>query len=159
MKGTKFRTWAFGKMQCPKKNWDGEFFIRMNGVLYMCFDVKEDTHILMDGRKRIGGIEEYPLNKKSIVLMQFTGLLDKNGEEIYEGDIVKWTSEDYIKAINYKKTSPVFWCESLTGWVAYWGEAKWGENLNEYSQYHFAQICPNGVEIIGNIYENPELLK
>lgn len=72
----------------------------------------------------------------NIVLMQFTGLLDKNGVEIYEGDIVRdilgWEIE-------------VKWFDRHTGFIPFAGGC--GEQLSE--------MC----EVIGNIYENPGLLK
>jgi uncharacterized phage protein (TIGR01671 family) len=79
---------------------------------------------------------------------QFTGLLDKNGKEIYEGDIVK---TDYDKGT-------VIWGGAevdIKGngheedWVVL--HAGWSFNNKPLDCYH--------VEVIGNIYENPELIK
>jgi len=75
-------------------------------------------------------------------IMQYTGLKDKNGKEIYEGDICK--NGDYIKdahSYNYR-TEEVKYIEAegcLVGW-----------NYNADGM-----TC----EIIGNIYENPDLIK
>jgi hypothetical protein len=71
----------------------------------------------------------------SYVLMQYTGLKDKNGKEIYEGDILK----------------------TLTGICeVVWNEYKWGVNYHKaFADWSFEGEC----EIIGNVYENPELLK
>lgn len=72
-------------------------------------------------------------------LMQYTGLKDKNGKEIYEGDVVK-----YIDASNTVNHLIVKWNESNAcfdiGWV----------------RTDFASNCG---EVIGNIYENSELLE
>lgn len=68
-------------------------------------------------------------------LMQFTGLKDKNGREIYEGDILCFETE----LGRSKKT--VAWSE---------GEV--------YSGWNISRAYCDG-EIIGNIYENPELVK
>ena len=72
-----------------------------------------------------------------IELMQFTGLLDKNGKEIYEGDILR------------RKDGTV------AGWVEYDG----GCPLIFHSKTNSDYITKlNFFEIIGNIYESPELL-
>lgn len=74
-------------------------------------------------------------------IMQFTGLLDKNGKEIYEGDIA--TSEFGIGTIEYGKISKAPEFHFDTGHDDLW---LW--------------CCKNStLEVIGNIYENPELLE
>lgn len=77
----------------------------------------------------------------SIEIMQFTGLLDKDGHEIYEGDIVK----------NNDRVWEVYWDEA-----GYWAMAiivppnmRTGRN----------NVDAENSEIIGNIYQNPELIK
>ena len=80
--------------------------------------------------------------RQQIEIMQFTGLLDKNGKEIYEGDVVRvqglarkgiYTTNVIFKAPQFKLAV---------------NETKW----NDWASF-------TGVEVIGNIYENPELVK
>lgn len=73
-------------------------------------------------------------------VMQYTGLKDKNGKEIYEGDIV------YCERCDVK--SETSWREEDAMWSFH--------RPNVHDQYDVDTEC---IKIIGNIYENPELLK
>lgn len=80
------------------------------------------------------------------ILMQYTGLKDKNGKEIYEGDVIRQSSDLCI--IEYCVGG--FDCQMLV-------ELKNGGTLRG-SVYNFSFLSEKYCEIIGNIYENPELL-
>ena len=82
----------------------------------------------------------------SVVFMQFTGLLDKNGKEIYEGDIVQAKNH---QPSNYlvEFIEAGFCCRNPS-------LDKFPIDLN-----HFFPSKGCEIEIIGNIYENSELLK
>lgn len=88
--------------------------------------------------------------KSSIVLMQFTGLLDSEGKEIFEGDILGYG--------NYRVFS-VYWDSEAAAWsVIHILRTKEhgiipGRNLLLKSVFNYGNI-----KIIGNIYESPELL-
>lgn len=82
-------------------------------------------------------------NKYMGILMQYTGLTDKNGKEIYEGDWVY--CEDYPGEIR----------SGVVEWVDQWGF--WNITLMEDGLGDVVRDM--GVEVIGNIYKNPELLK
>lgn len=123
----KFRAWD-GKNKEMVLAWDdGAFFLTSEGVPYDIF-------------KRA---------KLPWKLMQFTGLTDKNGKEIYEGDIL-----DHL-GLSYR----VGWGDE-GAWIA-WGITQRDDPRNgepyTIADTMVANVSPVG-EIIGNIYENPELL-
>lgn len=77
-----------------------------------------------------------------LVLEFYTGLKDKNGKEIYEGDIVNIQGIKYYVDFEYGG----FWFNN--------DNRKWKANR---PFTHFQEI--NGTEVIGNIHDNPELLE
>lgn len=86
---------------------------------------------------------------KSGILMQYTGLKDKNGKEIYEGDIVKYFNDYYdLKGLNGCVKSQVEWDNG--GFCV--DDADIGAYCEDNSDI-------TGLEVIGNLYENPELIK
>lgn len=85
--------------------------------------------------------EEWRTRMKDVVLMQFTGLHDKNGKEIYEEDVVK-----YPFCTGELRQGTVEWASWGTGWEPFVICGKCGDVPQE-----------DEVEVIGNIYENPEL--
>jgi uncharacterized phage protein (TIGR01671 family) len=84
----------------------------------------------------------------SNVTMQYTGLKDKNGKEIYEGDILK-SNASYDR---------VFWNEDKWSFeVMKRHDIKGGWIVGHIS--NGLKIAAEYNEVIGNIYENPELIK
>ena len=118
----------------------------------------------------IDGVENHTLSGSSagvaenIVLMQSTGLLDKNGVEIFEGDIVEWTfvcvalstgktiSSKNIGCIEYYGSSYYF-CDFSSGAYRY--------NMERMSVGVDGSVNTNlrEINVVGNIHENPELLE
>jgi len=83
------------------------------------------------------------LRSDDIELMQYTGLKDKNGKEIYEGDIIKF------KDLNYD----VCWNEGMAGFRVR------SQKGIAYITGDLFKAVDEGCKVIGNIYENPDLLK
>lgn len=71
---------------------------------------------------------------------QFTGLHDCNGKEIYEGDIVKNEIAGFFGVIKFKDSAFIIDIDRIKGTL-------------------FACLQTGSLEIVGNIYDNPELLK
>lgn len=84
-----------------------------------------------------GGVKEHDTGAGEVLLMQFTGLLDKSGKEIYESDIVKNSADEVY-------------------------EVKWGHDDSDggyIAGFSFGYDYPKErLEVIGNVHEHPELL-
>lgn len=79
--------------------------------------------------------------------LQFTGLLDKNGKEIYEGDVVRYENAGYDPS------------EGETPWeigTVVFKNLAWMVDSDDYMLGDFSLT---DLEVVGNIYENLELLK
>ena len=84
---------------------------------------------------------------------QFTGLLDRNRKEIYEGDIVKYDDTPYNAYASPYSGEVVFYCGS-------WRVKTKGYGVEWVYPYLFRDDFANRkTELLGNIYDNPELLK
>ncbi len=89
-------------------------------------------------------------SKKSFTILQFTGLIDSAGKDIYEGDIIKTATG-----------------KNESGYEVKWGKRECGFTLihakresDDWGVYTSnIELNQPQFEIIGNIYENPELLK
>lgn len=89
---------------------------------------------------------------KSKTIGRYTGLTDKNGKKIFEGDICQgneYSNEDNLFVIKYGKYKTDDWKEKYVsntyqfGWYA--------EFINTKKQVHL--VSPNGIEVIGNIFD------
>lgn len=98
------------------------------------------------------------LEGEAVILMQFTGLLDRNGKEIYEGDIVRILYTDWIsKSINDTRTLEEYKIAMSNIKEVVFEAAEWKlKSLDTFYSIHYGQY--GFIEVIGNIYENPELI-
>lgn len=100
-------------------------------------------------RNRNQEIELRPRDEK-IILMQSTGLKDKNGKEIFEGDIIRYN----IDVVDIKRHPTLGFYTVLDGREGFFGD---GMSIDDFEEG--AKEFSKTAEIIGNIYENPELLE
>ena len=93
-------------------------------------------------------LHSIPFDK--VELMQSTGLCDKNGEEIFEGDILEVTDKhNWLEVVSYSQEKAMFVTEEINR------EFKVPESpLSDLLDSTFLKF-----KVIGNIYENPEMLE
>ena len=87
------------------------------------------------------------LGKDGWIIMQFTGLLDKKGKEVYEGDVIDWDGSKIMVEYGIQSVD-AFEGVGFNLWSFY----------GKYEDIGKAVRLQSEIEIIGNIYENPELL-
>ena len=110
--------------------------------------ITEGAHFAIVFEERNHSGEVYPI--EDLEVLQFTGLHDNNGKEIYEGDYIKLHGG--LRLEYYPDNGAVIY--NISSFVM---KAK---NDSDVFQ-HFSLNYSDGteIEVIGNIYENPELLK
>jgi uncharacterized phage protein (TIGR01671 family) len=113
----KFRYWD----GCEIIKWDNFFFSDMSAVT----DYSGDFSYIEQDK-----------------LMQFTGLIDINGKEIYEGDIINSFQNDYMP-------TEIYWDNELCCYSV----------QTYHATLQLIDAIDTQTEIIGNIFENPELIK
>ena len=94
----------------------------------------------------------YQLQWERFDTRQWTGLFDKLGKEIYEGDIIKLSDGEVIEI----KAPELFECDAF---VVYGYKFCSGFFIENYKKVGLDSFYSESPEVIGNIYENPKLLK
>lgn len=135
MREIKFRAWDEEKHKMFQV--DAVFIAGCYSHRFSEFEETEGTSI------GPGDHGEREIWESSNILMQYTGLTDKNGKEIYEGDVVKKLSAKGIRIGEIRFHHGAF--------VVIYPNIKSWKLASERGQ--------QAIEVIGNIYENPELLK
>lgn len=134
------------------------------GKMYSATELGEDQLTLMpDGRGFANISGDKPSlsridNGNKMIPLQYTGLHDKNGTEVYEGDILKYTRYGW-KQLGHPKhntdlvtTYEVFWDSEYRAFRVT------NKNMTGSLLFDDSRATKNEIEVIGNIYENPELL-
>lgn len=123
----KYRAW-----DSVEKKVVEHFFITDNGLICNMEKPTSDSKLLI------------PIEKSELILMQSTGLVDKNGKEVFVGDIIKCT-RGCLHEVYIEKEYGGTYCGGMP--AVYLKGLREGYAWTEHE------------EIIGNIYENPELLE
>lgn len=133
----KFRVWdkLSERFIYPDKGYQGHYILDLNGRF----------HDLGNG----SGGDEY-------VVQQFTGLVDKNGKDIYEGDIIVFTSTVYKGEI---KPILITGDVQFTDWLCAYALNIISNDRHDGEKVQLFGGQPQVYEVIGNIFENPELLQ
>lgn len=101
------------------------------------------------GRRTVGGVS-FQYSIEEIELMQSTGLFDKNGKEVFEGDILEVTDKhSWLEVVSYSQEKAMFVTEEINR------EFK----VPESPLYDLLDSTFLKFKVIGNIYEDPELLE
>jgi len=147
MRELKFRVWDFGK----KDNNDYKERMSMPFTLSDDWVNFENDVVLMP---MLRDIDRNNNNKKRFHIMQYTGFKDRNGIEIYDGDIITFHSDDDLEdygeeywEVKFQNSTPVAW---------------YSENEYRYLDRgidSFSCEIPKDwkINVVGNIYENKEL--
>lgn len=102
-----------------------------------------------------GAFFDSPPSVRDSIQMQYTGIKDKTDKEIYEGDIIKIV-KSYDYATKDKPETVTFYIEDDGGCsYSMIGIKPEGNNGSDFALHELSEDC----KVIGNIYENPELLE
>lgn len=117
---------------------------KCNKMFKDTFAITESGQVIIVEQESVFDTPDYVFTD-DLIIMQSTGLVDKNNKEIFDGDVLLTYDDELVK---------VYWDDILGSWyIAFPCEAV---ELNEVADIQSNRsICA----IVGNIYENPELLE
>lgn len=139
MRQTKFRAWDTKE---KKMVTDGVYHVGSLGSESLAVDFR--GNVFSVGEDICGNAYTGSIPEGRFILMQFTGLHDADGVDIYEGDVVRY-GDGRVRAITWNEDQASF---SQDG--------RYSRN-----RYRWSFTCDDAFlcEVIGNIYANPELLE
>ena len=129
----KFRVWSYRLKRFLSKE---EYYLDFDGNLY--FDDYGDGHEVNTLRK---------VSKENYTVKQFTGIFDKNGKEIYEGDIVNFKDynsiDDFTIDVNLVCIYSIY-----NAWYSFVVDVE-----NEHDEGYYWMEIKEKCEVVGNIFE------
>ena len=149
----KFRVWDDQRKQFRDDSIS--FQTEKNNIVEVSFENGEDHFIKKDG------FISYPSSQ----IQQFTGLHDKNGKEIFEGDIVRWGMHGGSWGHEiWNRYAEVEINPDLQFRIIHYIHSETGEKRpTDNYIFHFGKFAytetEQFLEIIGNVFENPDLVK
>lgn len=124
--------------------WNGEYMVSEE---YDCY-ISDGGGVFIDAEHKHNTPHTEIQSAKTLEIMQYTGLHDRNGTEIYEGDMLSTDLDRPYNIVVYRNGAFMLECEDG------------GETYYDFITYVSTQTIDRiGSEVIGNIYENPELMK
>ena len=142
MREIKFRAW----------NKEEKIMVDLQKITPLALNDMMNTQLNLQGRSGL-----FIPFFKELELMQYTGLKDKNGKDIYEGDI--------IRGYDHKTSSNGGFVDDVIGVVKYEGLSFsiQGKQIKNKEKWFYTMTSPREqdehIEVIGNIYANAKLLK
>ena len=143
MRKIKFKAW-----DKKKKEWYKPIHNACNGELFEIFlNFKGDYNIrLLDSFFH----ESHELYMGRFVIVQYTGLKDKNGKEIYESDILKFMSKSFLDTEFKENILPIWWDEENLCYKV---------GMKDKNFQPDRETDDGQFEIVGNVFEDDYLLK
>lgn len=143
MREVKFRAWdtISNKFLYP---WPKGFYLFGEVT---CFDLL-GQQLAEQGRDSLVGIND-------LIIEQFTGLPDKNGVDIYEGDVLADWQDRILGTVEFGRVGYDGHWNGLSGFM--YSKNRYKDSKGDWYELEFYD-SPQEVRVIGNIHENPELL-